>query len=150
GTDDDAAIAFIEPLRLHASLARRRFAAFQAPFEDAHGVGHGRLVVAMLDRGGPAAGGSSDRRAVGNSRGCHPGPGCRPARPGKCFCRSPPAPDHGCWLRPESHAPAGRLPNRPDAGRCPVRTVLNAWVSPIGVYTVSVGDAWVNADARWR
>jgi hypothetical protein len=46
--NDDAAVALVEPLRLYASLPRARFTALHAPFEDAHGVGHGRFVTGVL------------------------------------------------------------------------------------------------------
>ena len=45
---DDAAIAFVEPLRLHTGLASAWFAALHAPFEDAHGVGHRAVVAGLL------------------------------------------------------------------------------------------------------
>ncbi|VVM62575.1 hypothetical protein PS662_01383 [Pseudomonas fluorescens] len=48
GTDDDAAITFIEPFRLHTGLPCRRFAALHAPFEDAHGVGHRCFIAGLL------------------------------------------------------------------------------------------------------
>ncbi|MNL12850.1 hypothetical protein D3C87_1337310 [compost metagenome] len=48
GTHDDAAVAFVEPFGLHTRLTRCRLAALHAPFEDAHGVGHGRFVASLL------------------------------------------------------------------------------------------------------
>src|SRR5476649_578145 len=44
----DAAVAFVEPLRLHTDLARRGLAALYAPFEDAQGVGHRTVVTGLL------------------------------------------------------------------------------------------------------
>ena len=45
---DDAAIAFVKPFRLRANLTGCWFAGLQAPFEDAHGVGHTGFNCALL------------------------------------------------------------------------------------------------------
>ncbi len=47
-THDNAAVALVEPLRLHTGLPRRRFATLHAPFENAHGVGHRRFIAGLL------------------------------------------------------------------------------------------------------
>ncbi len=48
GTHDNAAVTLVEPLGLNTGLPRRRLAAFDAPFEDTHGVGHRGFVAGLL------------------------------------------------------------------------------------------------------
>nr|GFD19589.1 hypothetical protein [Tanacetum cinerariifolium] len=44
----NAAVAFVEPFRLRTDLTLRRFAAFDAPLEDLHGVGHARFDLTVV------------------------------------------------------------------------------------------------------
>ncbi len=48
GAHDNAAVTLVEPLGLNTGLPRRRLAAFNAPFEDSHGVGHRGFVAGLL------------------------------------------------------------------------------------------------------
>ncbi|MNI66171.1 hypothetical protein D3C73_1217180 [compost metagenome] len=48
GAHDDAAVTLVEPLRLRTHLPVCRLATLQAPFEDAHGVGHARFHRAIM------------------------------------------------------------------------------------------------------
>ena len=45
---DDAAIALVEPFRLHARLTGGGLSAFHTPFENFHGVGQSRFVTSLL------------------------------------------------------------------------------------------------------
>jgi len=62
-THDDAAVALVEPFRLHTGLPCRRFAALHAPFEDAHGVGHLCFVANLLVHLVPRRGATQMREA---------------------------------------------------------------------------------------
>ncbi len=48
GAHDNAAITLVEPLWLNTGLPRSRLAAFDAPFENTHGVGHRSFVSGLL------------------------------------------------------------------------------------------------------